>query len=302
MPSTGTPRRKAANDTPRKAAAAKPVPDRSAMDAYEAQRTAGQRASDLERAQELVYDAWEAATRAACIRLAHKALAVSPLCADAYNILADHARTPTEARDLYALGLRAAERALGPEGFEEYGGRFWGYLETRPYMRSAAGLAGALMELGEEAAAVALYKSMLALNPGDNQGIRYLLHAHYLRRGDMKSLKALLASYKNEWSVYWLYTRALIGFRENKATAPATRTLLKNAWTVNAHVGPILGGTQPLTRSTDGYITIGGADEASEYVEECGAMWRETPGAIEWLLASRPSLSRGKAKRGETVH
>ncbi len=72
--------------------------------------------------------------------------AISPLCADAYNLLADEAATPAEARDLYLRGLEAGELALGPEDFEEYGGQFWGFLETRPYMRARHGLALALQE------------------------------------------------------------------------------------------------------------------------------------------------------------
>lgn len=38
----------------------------------------------LDRAQELVYDAWEANTAKRRVALAAKALAISPLCADAY--------------------------------------------------------------------------------------------------------------------------------------------------------------------------------------------------------------------------
>ena len=44
-------------------------------------------------------------------------------------------------------GLDAGELALGPEGFEEYDGHFWGFLETRPYMRARHGLALALLKL-----------------------------------------------------------------------------------------------------------------------------------------------------------
>ena len=36
--------------------------------------------------------------------------------------------------------------ALGPRGFKQYAGHFWGFLETRPYMRARAGLAGTLLQ------------------------------------------------------------------------------------------------------------------------------------------------------------
>jgi hypothetical protein len=35
--------------------------------------------------------------------------------------------------------------------------------------------------------------------------------------------------------------------------------------------------------SDNDYITVGGADEATEYVAECGPAWHGTPGAVEWL-------------------
>jgi tetratricopeptide (TPR) repeat protein len=106
--------------------------------------------------------------------------------------------------------------ALGAEGFEEYAGHFWGFLETRPYMRARAGLAIALMKLGEEDAAIDHFRAMLELNPNDNQGVRYLLLGCLLRRDDAAAVKKLLAAYEDEWSAYWLYTRALVAFQDGQ--------------------------------------------------------------------------------------
>ena len=61
---------------------------------------------------------------------------------------------------------------------------------------------------------------MLKLNPNNNQGIRYLLLACLLRRGDAEAVKALLSSYGDEWSAYWLYgTRDRSGSRIGDRTA-----------------------------------------------------------------------------------
>ena len=91
----------------------------------------------IAKAQEVMYEAWDRATSRSRIALAHKALAISPLCADAFNLLAEEAASPAEARDLYALELDAGELALGPEGFEEYEGHFWGF--SRPAHTCALG-------------------------------------------------------------------------------------------------------------------------------------------------------------------
>lgn len=51
----------------------------------------------------------------------------------------------------------------------------WGYLENRQYLRAIEQKAACFWEAGNLAEAKELYKLLLDLNPGDNQGIRYLL-------------------------------------------------------------------------------------------------------------------------------
>jgi tetratricopeptide (TPR) repeat protein len=282
MPVSKGPRGKARPGASGKPAAAGVVPDRRAMESFLATITGRSRRDAIEKAQDVIYDAWERATARSRIALARKALAMSPLCADAYSILAEEARSVEEARDLYARGVEAGELALGRKGFEEYPGHFWGYLETRPYMRARAGLAGALLKLGDDEAAISHYRDMLKLNPSDNQGIRYVLLGCLLRRGDEAALKELLAAYQ-DGSAHWLYTRALLAFREGGLSKNKVVTLLKNALLANKHVPGILAGTASPVISEGDYITVGGPDEATEYVAECGPAWHGTPGAIEWL-------------------
>ena len=198
----------------RTTAKAPPLPDRRAMEGFLA--AIGGRGDDpTTKAQDVMYEAWERTTSRSRIALARKALTISPLCADAYVLLAEEAaRSAEEARDFYARGVEAGELALGPEGFAEYDGHFWGFLETRPYMRARVGLALTLLKLGDEDGAMSHFRDMLRLNPNDNQGIRYLLAGCLLRRGEDAALKELLASYEGEGSAFWLYTGALLAFRE----------------------------------------------------------------------------------------
>jgi len=44
----------------------------------------------------------------------------------------------------------------------------------------------------------------------------------------------------------------------------------------------MLSGRTP-TIELQGYITMGGQDEASGYVEIFGPTWKQTPGAIDWI-------------------
>ncbi len=66
-------------------------------------------------------------SRRARVALAHKALAISPLCADAYVLLAEEeANSAEEALAYYRKGVEAGEQALGPKGFKEYARAFLG--------------------------------------------------------------------------------------------------------------------------------------------------------------------------------
>ena len=71
-----------------------------------------------------------------------------------------------------------------------------------------------------------------------------------------------------------------MAFRESDEQAAAQ---VKNAWSANEHVPAILAGTKPAVSSDNGYITMGGPDEATYYVTECGAAWHRTPGAVASL-------------------
>jgi tetratricopeptide (TPR) repeat protein len=287
MPAPKKPRGKATSIVPqpktKTAVAGGALPDRRAMESYLAAIGARRRDDAIAKAQDVMYEAWDRTSSRSRIALAHKALTISPLCADAYNLLAAEAATPAEERDLYARGLDAGELALGPEGFKEYDGHFWGFLETRPYMRARHGLALALLKLGEEEEAMKHFRAMLKLNPGDNQGIRYLLLGCLLKRNDIAAVKELLAAYEDEWSAYWLYTRALVAFREGHASEQQALRLVQDAWSANQHLPAILAGAEPPVTSHSGYITMGGADEATDYVRDCGPAWHQTPGAVAWL-------------------
>lgn len=152
----------------------------------------------LEQAQDLMFKAWDA-TGAKRVKLARQALSISVDCADAYVLLAEEtAKTIQEAKRLYEQAVEAGERALGPEAFDEAVGHFWGILETRPYMRARSGLAWCLSQMGETQQAIAHYTDLLRLNPGDNQGNRYLLADLLLAIGDDEALKALLAEYEED--------------------------------------------------------------------------------------------------------
>jgi tetratricopeptide (TPR) repeat protein len=299
MPVSKKPRRKKSNPQPIKdTSTVMTLPDRRAMEGFMS-AVGGRRASDATaKAQEVMYDAWDQTSPRARVALAHKALAISPLCADAYVLLAEEeAKSAEEALEYYRKGVEAGEKALGTEGFRQFAGHFWGFLETRPYMRARAGLAATLSTLGEVGAAISNYQDMLGLNPNDNQGIRYVLAACLMRSGDTEALKKLLKQYDEDGSALWLYTQALVAFRENDARDKRAEELAKSAWSANSHVPAALAGKKKVKPSTNGYITMGGEDEAAQYVEEWGFDWLTTPGAVDWLTKVAAEMASTRTDR-----
>jgi tetratricopeptide (TPR) repeat protein len=238
--------------------------------------------SDVKTAQEIMWDAWDTADPRRRVALAKKALQVSPLCADAYVLLAQEtARTLDDAIRLYRQGVEAGEKALGKEVFRDDVGHFWGILETRPYMRARAGLAQALWEKGAQDEAITHCQDMLRLNPNDNQGIRYQLIDYLLTAGRDEDARKLLDRYSGE-AASWAWSRALLQFRKN-GDQPASRRALAEAIGTNKHIPAYLLGRKKMPRRLPDYIGIGDENEAVSYVHGGAAAWAAAVGAIEWL-------------------
>src|SRR5262245_15631563 len=236
------------------------------------------------RAQELVYRACEDQDEGRKARLAREALALWPDCADAYVLLAEQAPTRKEALSLYEQALAAGERALGPEGFQQAAGHFWGVLETRPYMRARLGLALSLWTAGRREEAIGHLEEMLRLNPGDNQGVRYTLAGFLLSLDRDDDLAALMDRYP-EGSAFFTWTRALLAFRRQGDTAES-RQLLEAARQSNRHVPAYLTGEKHPPAEEPGCYSHGDESEALNYIASFLPGWKSTPGAIAWLRAS----------------
>jgi tetratricopeptide (TPR) repeat protein len=243
---------------------------------------------ELDQAQQIMYQAWDESNPGKRITLAHKALSISPDCADAYVLLAEEAAdTLKHAYEYYQQGVEAGRRALGEEYFKEDVGHFWGILETRPFMRALEGKANLLWNMNRYDEAIDTYNEMLRLNPGDNQGVRYSLLNLLLTTDRLDDAKRLLKKYKNEPSAVWMYTQALIEFRA-KGAGPKADRALQFALEQNRFVATYLTGQKRIPNHLPDYIGIGDENEAISYASDHLNHWRRTPGAIEWLKQHAP--------------
>jgi tetratricopeptide (TPR) repeat protein len=248
----------------------------------------------LEKAQDLIYRAFDARGRRR-LQLARKALELSADCADAYVVLAEESFAPETARNLYEQGVRAGERALGPDVFTRHAGRFWGVVGTRPYLRARYGLAQSLEDLGRVDEAIQHYHEVLRLNVSDNQGVRYSLLSVLLDEGRAAEALMLIGRFDEE-SALWCYGRALALF-QREGDGAAAREALRTAVRANRHV------PQFLTEEADwpgleptGY-SPGSREEAMVCDGELGDAWDATPGAIDWLRKQAQARRSGKRRR-----
>jgi tetratricopeptide (TPR) repeat protein len=239
----------------------------------------------LERAQDLMWTAWDEPDASRRVGMARRALEISVDCADAYVMLAiETARNNKEALELYENGIAAGERALGSKRYEEDAGHFWGILETRPYMRARKGLAGCLYEMGRYDEAIAHFKEMLRLNPNDNQGNRDLLAACYLAASRNSDALELLNKYPEGITANWNYTHALLQFRLHGISEEANEAL-QVAVANNPHVAKYLRGLKRMPREKPSHYGIGSIEEAVVYTELYSKCWKSTPGALDWLAS-----------------
>lgn len=243
-----------------------------------------------ERAQDLVYQAMEAATPAKRLRLAQQALDLDPENADALLMLADASPIKDGKRIEVLRGVvAAAARRLGPKAFKELVPHFWGFLETRPYMRAREQLADALQSAGRLDEAVQEYEEMLELNENDNQGVRYELLCCLLALGRIKPAQALTERYNGdlEWNVVFAWGRVLERFLAGHEMD--AQQALEKARKQNPHMEAFLTGQRKVPRNLPDTYSPGNADEAACYAEPLLMAWAPHAAAREWLAGHRGS-------------
>jgi tetratricopeptide (TPR) repeat protein len=155
-------------------------------------------------------------------------------------------------------------------------------------MRARFGLAWALWKRGVRDEAIEHLRAMLALNPNDNQGVRYILAGWLIEAERDADLAALLSDYPDDAMAMWSWTTALAAFR-NEGDSKVSRKHLSDAIQSNKHVQAYLLGEVPLPKTMPPFISPGEVDEAIHYAAEFRAGWLATPGALDWIRATKPT-------------
>jgi tetratricopeptide (TPR) repeat protein len=239
--------------------------------------------SDAELAQELFYDALDAPSAAKRRKLLEQALVLDPRHADVRLCLLDEQTTSPAARiDALRAIVADAALALGPD-FNAMAGHFWGFHETRPYMRAREQLAIELHAAGRWDEAIVEYRDMLALNPNDNQGLRYELRPLLLSLGRVDDSRALALRYPNDETYNaafaWCLVLECLLAKESDSAAAALAAARK----VNPHLEPYINGRERIPAEQPGSYSPGSPSEAVCFAESVRSAWSSHPEALRWL-------------------
>jgi len=185
---------------------------------------------------------------------------------------------PKLALQAWLRGFDLGERAL-PAGFA--GLIEWGFLENRPFLRAAHGAALGHSRLRQHREALAILERMLAWNPNDNQGVRYLIGSEYLRAGETEKAERILADEAAGYPPLH-YELALLHLRAGGFVAAATS--LRRGFVANGYIAEMLcGNPDPAPLAIWHGSNFAEPETARDYLELGGDLWRRTPGAIAFL-------------------
>jgi tetratricopeptide (TPR) repeat protein len=178
--------------------------------------------------------------------------------------------------------VAAGERSLGTAFIRENKGHFWGLIETRPYMRALAQLAGLQRSIGLNADALKTYEKILELNPNDNQGVRDPLLGLYLATGNLDGAGKLLKRYEEDGSANFLWARVLYLFLSGDE--PGAAAAFEFAREENCFVELYLSGRKKLPKAMPEMYSPGGEEEAILVLDNLSFAWAEHIEAARWLI------------------
>jgi hypothetical protein len=162
----------------------------------------------------------------------------------------------------------------------------WGYVENRPALRSLVRTVHLEQRCGNGAEANRLAERLLALNPGDNHGIRVLVMESHLRSGRDREAVELAERYPEDMHADLPYGRALALYRMGREQA--AQTAARSAIEALPKVARTLLAKSPRRPRIDVHaIRVGGDDQAWLYREAMLDAWQATAGALDWLRRVR---------------
>jgi len=167
-------------------------------------------------------------------------------------------------------------------------------------MRARQGLADCLVLAGREEDAITEYRELLRLNPGDNQGIRYMLLPLLIHNNLDEGGAELINTYPDDETASWLFSKALLEFRA-AGDSPKSKDALLAALLINPYVPAYLTGKKSIPDELPQYLGYGDEEEAIHYAVDNYQNWWGTPGAIQWLKKHQEPVQPTKGRNAKAA-
>ncbi len=243
---------------------------------------------------------WWAGDRRSALKCFRRALKLDPQHADAHNhlgIASLEARRLKDAEQHFRAAIDGGQRNVERDGMQVP----WGITENRPYLRALGNLALVSAEQRKWPEALAIHQRMLALNPNDNQGVRWLIGVEYLQVGDDKGAIAAFERCAAE-EVGCSFGLALAHLRAFGLSADVGEPLLLG-FAANRYVAPMLLG-EPWER-LDAFHGTNTAepDWANDVVKAQADLWHAVSRGCELLRFwwSVPPVATWRKKLDENM-
>jgi hypothetical protein len=189
---------------------------------------------------------------------------------------------PLETIEDYERAIELFRTVKGEEYFEEHTGHFWLLHETRPFMMHLLEQAMLFLKDGQKEKGVNQLEYILELNPGDNQGIRYILISQLLELGRLEEAEDLLNLFDEEYNATWSFSKLLLSIK-NKKEKELIEKLYKESTELNKYVIPILTGKKEFPSHFPEFYSIGDESEAAIYVDLALKAWHNDELAMNIL-------------------
>lgn len=247
---------------------------------------ASQNLSVEDKAQELAFDAMESSDFDEAHRLFQEAVALDSACCDGLcGLAAMDSNNFKELKDRLEAIVANEKVRLGPGVFKEQKGRFWGIVETRPYMRALFQLAETLNAGGYLLEAKKHYAAMIQLNRRDNQGVRQIYGPLCLRLGDLKAFLIFRKKFKHSDDPELLWSDVLAAFLAGDEAGAADA--VRKARESNGFVQAYLLGHRNLPRQLPEMYSLGSREQAIIAARYLLPPWQAHPASLAWLAKQR---------------
>jgi thioredoxin-like negative regulator of GroEL len=188
-----------------------------------------------------------------------------------------------EAKAILKKSIESA-RALFPHDFAQDKDTLpWGMLDNRPFLLLLGEYATLVETIDGSMKALPLYEELLALNPGDNQGIRSLLATAYLKTNQLEKLSTLSEKYPDDMMQELVVGNILALYKQGKYDDAKKKILNNTKYSAHVFREILKVGAHPQPELTPGRVRAGGDDEAWLYWQAQGNFWMTTSGAREFL-------------------